>query len=1086
MASSLGSQQFSWFRRLCYNDNSKYYDMKYYCELFADKTEHSDGSVTYSNFSATFKRVSEDFGYKSYCPSEDGRCIPSATSCCSTFTLQINMAAITGGENWQYLGQYTTSYALASDQWTKWGIPGEITLQPGQSTQLKIGRTVACKTDNVYFTLTNTNTKPQPSPPSISISCSANSGVATAGSMSIGGGYGYCDSQRNSLSWSLNADSASGQLITSGTSSSSSFAGLSPNRQYVVSATKSNGCYTRSATCSFVTLTPNTISDAKATSWQSACVRVAVTYGGKKYEPTTTVRIKKCNGGSWQNVGTTDTTTVDEVCFEGLEEDTCYQVQACTRTTAGTYCGNTLTFTTPKKCIQGTITSTDIALDQKTWESYAKVCVAWEAYTSPSTLTVQYRVKGGYDPEWKESEPLYVTDPIVNVGDKLSGVHCFVLHDLFPNLTEYEMRLHGVAEQDDCDLYTDPTTFITPLVPEPDPVKVCETLTYLTELICQSTKKLYEGNKTIYANDYSVQFCDPENEDPTHMTLWSRLLRFFQAMDCLVCGMVDVGLKSGTDKQYYVGEVGWVDMLDEVLADTNKESWRLVASNAIRGYIDLKLHEVWHYHGAVDYLVDTIAQRNDLPTGTKTVLVKETNKLYEYINGSWEEAEQQPDDFAVYHINNSFGYVKAEQAWYYFQGTWNNLDADTAALAKIVQEMWDTKDQLAYTQGGGRTSIYTADYRKFLCSDYPDDGKSVIFITEPTHVTPPGYHLITFRTGVNATIVQDQEVLDGALGQQPTDPEKTCMDFVVWNDRDTNQPFDWTKPVTKDYNLEAVWQPHPVKITFDIGEKASGSIPAPINGYCGDLIGTLPDSGFTRPGGTFQYWAIDGVPIDGNYELVRDATAKAVWKMEEVRVTFVFGNGQDNVIKVAEYDTTVQAPADPTRNEFIFTGWYMDAAATTPWDNAAGVITNITVYAGWIPASYRVEFDSNGGSSVPAQIVAYQEYATRPNDPTKDGYIIRAWQLDGKDYNFDVPVTADITLTAVWQKVWIVSFDTDGGSPDIASQVIVDGEEAHTVPDPTKDGCTFLGWMAEGETDLFDFETRVITSDIKLVAQYSC
>jgi uncharacterized repeat protein (TIGR02543 family) len=71
-----------------------------------------------------------------------------------------------------------------------------------------------------------------------------------------------------------------------------------------------------------------------------------------------------------------------------------------------------------------------------------------------------------------------------------------------------------------------------------------------------------------------------------------------------------------------------------------------------------------------------------------------------------------------------------------------------------------------------------------------------------------------------------------------------------------------------------------------------------------------------------------------------------------------------------------------------------------------------------IPVIYTVTFDSNGGSLVKSQSVAEGEKATRPDNPTKDGYGFVNW-YDNEDctdphYDFDTPVTADITLYAKW------------------------------------------------------------------------
>ena len=44
------------------------------------------------------------------------------------------------------------------------------------------------------------------------------------------------------------------------------------------------------------------------------------------------------------------------------------------------------------------------------------------------------------------------------------------------------------------------------------------------------------------------------------------------------------------------------------------------------------------------------------------------------------------------------------------------------------------------------------------------------------------------------------------------------------------------------------------------------------------------------------------------------------------------------------------------------------------------------------PITYKVTFNSNGGTAIKEQIVNAGEKATKPNDPTKEGYLFVEWQ----------------------------------------------------------------------------------------------
>ena len=74
----------------------------------------------------------------------------------------------------------------------------------------------------------------------------------------------------------------------------------------------------------------------------------------------------------------------------------------------------------------------------------------------------------------------------------------------------------------------------------------------------------------------------------------------------------------------------------------------------------------------------------------------------------------------------------------------------------------------------------------------------------------------------------------------------------------------------------------------------------------------------------------------------------------------------------------------------------------------------------WVKATtyYQVSFDSDGGSPVASQTVAYNGTATKPDsDPTRDGYTFLGWYIGDNFFEFEeTPIIESITLTAKWEK----------------------------------------------------------------------
>jgi uncharacterized repeat protein (TIGR02543 family) len=131
---------------------------------------------------------------------------------------------------------------------------------------------------------------------------------------------------------------------------------------------------------------------------------------------------------------------------------------------------------------------------------------------------------------------------------------------------------------------------------------------------------------------------------------------------------------------------------------------------------------------------------------------------------------------------------------------------------------------------------------------------------------------------------------------------------------------------------------------------------------------------------------------------------------------------------------------------------------------------------------YTVTFDSNGGTSVEAQVVEENKRASAPNDPTKEGYTFLGWYVGDEKWSFiSHTITENITLKAKWEiKSYTVTFDANGGEG--GKSVTVEHGGTLLAPMPTRANYSFEGWYL-GETK-WSFKTDKVTSDITLVAKW--
>lgn len=128
--------------------------------------------------------------------------------------------------------------------------------------------------------------------------------------------------------------------------------------------------------------------------------------------------------------------------------------------------------------------------------------------------------------------------------------------------------------------------------------------------------------------------------------------------------------------------------------------------------------------------------------------------------------------------------------------------------------------------------------------------------------------------------------------------------------------------------------------------------------------------------------------------------------------------------------TTTASASQFTRTGYTFTGWNTKADGTGTAYNAGAAITypaegtTLTLYAQWKVSSHTVTFDANGGSTVASQTVDDKAKAKEPTS-TRSGWTLDGWYLDGAKYDFNTPVTRDITLKAGWRKTDVTTAKAD-------------------------------------------------------------
>lgn len=146
--------------------------------------------------------------------------------------------------------------------------------------------------------------------------------------------------------------------------------------------------------------------------------------------------------------------------------------------------------------------------------------------------------------------------------------------------------------------------------------------------------------------------------------------------------------------------------------------------------------------------------------------------------------------------------------------------------------------------------------------------------------------------------------------------------------------------------------------------------------------------------------------------------------------------------------------------------------------------------------NYTVKFETFGGTAVDSVSVLNGKSATKPADPTKEGFIFVGWYADGEyrtPYTFGTDiVTADITVYARWIEdtgagEHVISFDLGyDGAPTLENRTTAGGK-LFAAPTVSRENYNFLGWWISTSNDA-DFpsykhtEDTVFTADTTLFA----
>ncbi|MBR6081870.1 MAG: InlB B-repeat-containing protein [Salinivirgaceae bacterium] len=314
------------------------------------------------------------------------------------------------------------------------------------------------------------------------------------------------------------------------------------------------------------------------------------------------------------------------------------------------------------------------------------------------------------------------------------------------------------------------------------------------------------------------------------------------------------------------------------------------------------------------------------------------------------------------------------------------------------------------------------------------------------------YKVITNSTE-GGNVVVDGTVAHGDRPSFEAVP-KTGYKFVRWSDGSTRAKRTFT--IVDDFELSAEFERMSYVLTVKSDDELFGTVSGEGTYLHGDtaMVEATPATGYY-----FNNWS--GVELSDdqlkNPSLALEVTAKlkliAHFGIMQYTITFDTDGGSEVAAITQDYNTRIEAPADPQKEGFRFRGWSMAVPERMPAED-------LTIKAIWGINKYFITIDAANGQTADTLMFDFGEIVDASLDePEREGYTFQGWDAT-------LPETMpaqDLVITAQWQlnKHNIV--------------YVIDGREIETVEAyynstiepiqaPIMEGYKFSGWQNVPET----------------------
>ncbi|MGM9797031.1 MAG: InlB B-repeat-containing protein [Parabacteroides sp.] len=509
---------------------------------------------------------------------------------------------------------------------------------------------------------------------------------------------------------------------------------------------------------------------------------------------------------------------------------------------------------------------------------------------------------------------------------------------------------------------------------------------------------------------------------------------------------------------------------------------------------NLTLEAIWSYTYKIEYITDT----------SETITDNTTHKTNEAVDLSSPQVNKNGYTFS--HWEDQKGNVFTDKIP---ANTYTKEDKTVTLTAVWTAETYKLTFNAEGFAGYPKEVEFTVESEEI--KDFPQldkqgyifngwyNGTEKITSIDPAHTFSPisltaKWKQITYNLVYKYNLGGFEDQSDSytvetyASKSLPVVAKRNDYDFAGWYMNGVKQdvvPFDWEiKQTPIAFTLEAKWTVIPYAVKFDLNYEGGGMLEGDQYTYNAEQgMENLPDKTVaTRTGYMLKGWYENaqgtGEPVTKIPAGTGEKILYAQWTPNTYTITYYWNGGDELSSAPATFvynvGATLPTAEEMRKDHYTFAGWTRDPSSSNYVGRveASCCAENQTFYAQWVPATYTLQFNTNGGTTVADLNYLYgSEVALKKS--YRNGYAFGGWYADADltkpvgemVTSVTIPDNAPKTLTfyAQWNPIqYTITYDTYGGTIQSGRvDTYRTGEEVMLPTDVRRDGFSFAGWYKD-------------------------